>query len=83
MHYIKVFTAAGRRRNFHEKENRRVQMQIYLKKIVPPQQIRLFKSHCNLTGASKSIYSQFALSRHCLRKYANFGLVCGVKPSSW
>jgi len=81
--YIKVYLDNKRRIKYNEKKSRANRLIQYLDNITSQGQIRLFKSYCQSTGASKSVYSQFALSRHSLRKYANFGLVSGVKPSSW
>lgn len=41
------------------------------------------KNYCVLTGRSKSIYSDFKLSRIKLRELALDCLVNGVKKSSW
>ncbi len=41
------------------------------------------KNRCVLSGASKSVYAKFSLSRHCLRKYMNFGYLPMLIQSSW
>lgn len=81
--YIKVYLDNKRRKKYSEKKSRVLRLTKYLSTTTREGQIRLFKSYCQSTGASRSIYSQFALSRHSLRKYANCGLVSGVIASSW
>jgi len=81
--YIKTYLDSKRRKSYKEKIFRSNRLKTYLGYTCDNVQIRRFKTYCQLTGASKSVYSQFALSRHGLRKYANFGLIPGVKPSSW
>lgn len=81
---IKKFEKDNRsRKSFAERALRSTRFLAYLDKTHKKQQIFLLKSYCQLTAAGKSVYYQFALSRHSLRKNANFGLVSGVKPSSW
>lgn len=41
------------------------------------------ENKCILTGRSRSIYRDFRLSRMQLRHLASFGLLMGVKKSSW
>jgi len=81
--YIKIYLDNKRRTKFDEKILRSKRLSTYLGYTRDKTQKRSFKTYCQLTGATKSVYSQFALSRHCLRKYTNFGLVVGVMPSSW
>jgi len=45
--------------------------------------ISRIKRRCILTGRAKSVYKDFGLSRMQLRKLASFGLLSGVKKSSW
>jgi small subunit ribosomal protein S14 len=82
-HYIKLYIDDKGRKRFNERFARYNRLNEYLFNTSVEQQTRRFKTYCQLTGASRSIYSQFGLSRHCLRKYANFGLIPGVRPASW
>lgn len=41
------------------------------------------KSRCTSCGRSRSIYRKFKLCRLCLRKAFVFGLVPGLRKSSW
>lgn len=41
------------------------------------------RNRCELTGRSRGYYRRFRLSRICLREMASFGLLPGVKKSSW
>lgn len=41
------------------------------------------RSKCLLTGRSRSIYKDFRLSRMQLRSLGSFGILNGVKKSSW
>jgi len=42
-----------------------------------------FKRQCLLTWRSRSIYSFFDLSRIVIRDLSSFGLMKGIKKSSW
>jgi len=81
--YIKLYIDDKRRKKFKERLVRYDRLTNYLNQTSPNPQIIRFKSYCQLTTASHSVYYQFALSRHCLRKYTNFGFIPGVMPSSW
>jgi len=81
--YIKLYIDDKRRKKFNERFVRHDRLMNYLNKIAINPPIRRFKTYCQLTTASHSVYSQFGISRHCLRKYANFALIPGVMPSSW
>lgn len=81
--YIKIYLDNKRRSKFKEKHLRAKRLSTYLGYTNEKIQKRSFKTYCQLTGAARSVYSQFAMSRHYLRKYANLGLVVGVKASSW
>jgi small subunit ribosomal protein S14 len=41
------------------------------------------RNRCQVTGRSRGVYSDFGLSRHCLREMAHQGLLPGVVKSSW
>lgn len=41
------------------------------------------RNRCELTGRSRGYYRRFKMSRICLREMASFGLLPGVKKSSW
>ena len=41
------------------------------------------RNRCWVTGRSRGVYSDFGLSRHCLREMAHQGLLPGVVKSSW
>ena len=45
--------------------------------------ISRIRNRCVLTGRGRSIYRDFRLSRMQLRHMASFGLLMGVKKSSW
>lgn len=81
--YISIYIEHKKRIKFSEKQLRNRRLKEYLHQTLPSPQIHKFKNYCQLTGAGKSVYSQFALSRHSLRKHLNFGLIPGVMPSSW
>jgi len=40
-------------------------------------------NRCKLTGRSKGYIRQFGICRNQFRELANFGLIPGVKKSSW
>jgi len=82
-HYIKFYIDDKQRKRFNERFARYNRLNAYLINISTNFKPKRFKTYCQLTGASRSVYSQFAISRHCLRKYANFGLIPGVRPASW
>jgi len=81
--YIKLFRDDKRRKRLLIKFRRYQRLKAYLGYTSQETQIIRFKNYCQLTGASKSYYSQFALSRHSLRKKASFGLLPGVAKASW
>lgn len=81
--YIKIYLDNKQRTQYSEKKSRATRLKNYLNNTMNKGQIRLFTSYCQSTSASQSIYSQFALSRHSLKKYASCGLVSGVIASSW
>lgn len=80
--YIKTFKDAKQRKNYQIKIYRFKQLKLYFGVKLQQQKNKL-KSYCQVTGASRSYYKQFAFSRHCLRKNVAFGLVPGVMKSSW
>ena len=41
------------------------------------------RNRCELTGRPRGYYRRFNLSRITLREFASFGLLPGVKKSSW
>jgi len=81
--YIKLYLDDKRRNKYREINSRYIRLTKYLDNTNGEAQIRRFKSYCQSTTASRSVYSQFALSRNSLRHYASFGMVSGVTPSSW
>lgn len=42
-----------------------------------------YKNRCALTGRPRSYYRKFGISRIMLREMASWGLIPGVKKSSW
>ena len=42
-----------------------------------------YKNRCALTGRPRSSYRKFGISRIMLREMASWGLIPGVKKSSW
>lgn len=81
--YIKLYTDNKRRQNFKEKSHRFNRLSLYLLHTKNHFPITIIKNYCQVTGASKSIYSNFGISRHILRVRVNFGLINGVIASSW
>jgi small subunit ribosomal protein S14 len=41
------------------------------------------RNRCAVTGRPRGVYSFCRLSRHMFRKLASFGLLNGIKKSSW
>ncbi len=41
------------------------------------------RNRCALTGRPRGFFSKFGLSRNAIRHYASFGLISGLKKSSW
>lgn len=41
------------------------------------------RNRCELTGRSRGYYRRFKMSRICLREMVSFGLLPGVRKSSW
>jgi small subunit ribosomal protein S14 len=41
------------------------------------------RNRCELTGRSRGYYRRFKMSRICLREMASYGLLPGVRKSSW
>jgi ribosomal protein S14 len=42
-----------------------------------------FKNHCFITSRSRSVYSDFFMSRFELKRYSMFGNIVGIKVASW
>jgi small subunit ribosomal protein S14 len=42
-----------------------------------------YRNRCALTGRPRAYYSKFGLSRNVIREYGSFGLISGLKKSSW
>ena len=81
--YIKIHIDAKKRNRYSIKKRRVAQLKQYFGNAMQNQQRYNFKNYCQVTGAARSYYSQFAFSRHCLRKSVSFALVPGVMKSSW
>jgi len=45
--------------------------------------ITRIRNRCIITGRSRSVYRDFRLTRMQLRSLAGFGLLMGVRKSSW
>ncbi len=41
------------------------------------------RNRCTITGRGRGYYRMFGLSRHVLRDMSHYGLLPGVKKSSW
>lgn len=74
------------RKAFSEKYSRKVSLDNYL----APKRAQKYKStktraktKCIITGASKSVYRRFSLSRHSFRHQLNFGFLPMMNPASW
>lgn len=42
-----------------------------------------YRNRCAITGRPRAYYSKFGLSRNVIREYGSFGLISGLKKSSW
>jgi small subunit ribosomal protein S14 len=42
-----------------------------------------YRNRCAVTGRPRAYYSKFGLSRGVIRLYGSFGLISGLKKSSW
>ena len=51
-------------------------------KKTPKFQSRLVR-RCEICGRQRAVYRKFRMCRICFRKYANEGLIPGVKKASW
>ncbi len=51
-------------------------------KLRPRDKIRI-RLRCRLCGRPRAIYRKFGICRICFRNMASFGLIPGVKKSSW
>jgi len=74
------------RKGFKEKQSRKTQLNRYLtprKKIEYTSFKTRAKTRCVITGAAKSVYRRFSLSRHSLRHQLNFGFLPMMNPASW
>lgn len=38
---------------------------------------------CEICGRSRAVYRKFRMCRICFRKFANEGMIPGVKKASW
>lgn len=45
--------------------------------------ITRIKNRCLITGRGRSVYRDFQLTRMQLRELASFGMLMGIKKSSW
>jgi ribosomal protein S14 len=90
--FIKINNEKHQRNKFNETVHRTLSLKKFLLKkkktqkmhnLVTSFPIVRVKNRCILTGASKSVYAKFSLSRHALRKYFNFGYLPMIIPSSW
>lgn len=54
-----------------------------LQKLVRDGSATRYRNRCAVTGRSRGYYSKFGLSRNVIRHYASFGLISGLKKSSW
>ncbi|WP_145124292.1 MULTISPECIES: type Z 30S ribosomal protein S14 [Rosistilla] len=41
------------------------------------------ENRCQLCGRPRAVYRKFGLCRICFRKYADQGLIPGVRKASW
>lgn len=51
-------------------------------KLRPRDKIRI-RCRCRLCGRPRAVYRKFGICRICFRNMASFGLIPGVKKSSW
>lgn len=56
---------------------------IALQKLARDGSATRYRNRCAVTGRSRAYYSKFGLSRNVIRHYASFGLISGLKKSSW
>ena len=61
----------------------RLEAMIKLSELPINSSIVRFKNRCSLTGRPRSYYRKFGISRIMLRQLASWGLIPGLKKSSW
>ena len=95
-YFLRLNSDKNQRSKYKELYNRKVDLKLYLfnkkkttikkrNKIITPIQKPIFQpnTHCFMTGASKSVYKKFSLSRHALRHFLNRGYFPMCGQSSW
>ncbi len=61
----------------------RIELQAELQKLPRNSSPTRLRTRCWVTGRPRAVYSDFGLSRNCLREMAHDGLLPGVVKSSW
>lgn len=51
-------------------------------KLAPKFKSRVVR-RCEICGRSRAVYRKFRMCRLCFRKFANEGMIPGVKKASW
>lgn len=85
--YLKLYKDAKLRQRHKGKVSRKNEIRAYFSKCFKHQTVggghKAYKNFCQITGSARSYYKQFSISRHSFRKNAAFGLLPGVRKSSW
>ncbi len=55
---------------------------VYKSKQTPKFKSRTVR-RCEVCGRSRAVYRKFRMCRVCFRKFANEGMIPGVKKASW
>jgi small subunit ribosomal protein S14 len=55
---------------------------IHKSKLAPKFKSRVVR-RCEICGRSRAVYRKFRMCRLCFRKFANEGMIPGVKKASW
>ncbi|EPS73496.1 hypothetical protein M569_01277 [Genlisea aurea] len=50
---------------------------------LPRNKFKPIRNRCCVTGRGRGYYRMFGLSRHVLRNMSHYGLLPGIKKSSW
>ncbi|WGH27148.1 MAG: 30S ribosomal protein S14 [Candidatus Shikimatogenerans bostrichidophilus] len=75
----KLYLKYYKKRNFYKKKKKYLMLQ----KIPNNASIVKLKNLCNITGRSRGYIRFFGISRIEFRRLASYGLIPGIKKSSW
>jgi small subunit ribosomal protein S14 len=62
---------------------KKTKLLIQLRKMPKDSSITRMRNYCILTGKARSVYRDFRLSRHQIRRLASQGDLVGIRKSSW